>query len=109
MAGTELLGPGLGKWTLLAPREWESRIKGDTLGTLGLVLGSKVLGEPGQALVSLRTDINGDPTARLPRATLVEGRTWAQIAGQCPPLLQGLRVVPPGPCSHTVLHFRACS
>lgn len=42
--GTELLGPRLGKWTLLDPKEWENRIRRGHAQDPGTGLGSKVLG-----------------------------------------------------------------
>lgn len=69
--GRELLGPSLGKWTLLPPREWESRIRRGHTQDPRTGVGEQGA-RPGQPLVSLRTDKNGSPTAQLPRAALAE-------------------------------------
>lgn len=115
MAGTELLGPGLGKWTLLAPREWESRIRRGHTRDPGTGVGEQGAGRTWPGL--------GFPEDRQewwPHCTAAQSRPGGgeNVGPDCwavPSTPAGSEGAASGAlgtaraCSHTVLHFRACS
>lgn len=117
-AGTELLGTGLSKVLYWLPGSGRARHGVDTLRP-GTGTGERP-GEPGQALVFLRSDLSGGRTGPLPGGPL-PGATLAHGVDHGPTLLgrildswQGEGSCHWGPgeagaCPRTVLHFRACS